>query len=93
MARIAGKTATPHQLLIAGRELFSRHGYNATGIQQITDLAGVPKGSFYNHFDCKETFAVAIIDQYAAELRQFLCRILGSSPEQPLAAISHLFAK
>lgn len=93
MARIAGKTATPHQLLIAGRELFSRHGYNGTGIQQITDMAGVPKGSFYNHFDSKETFAAAIIDQYADELRGFLSRMLGAAPEQPLAAISHLFAE
>lgn len=93
MARIAGKTTTPLQLLTAGRELFSRHGYNATGIQQITDLAGVPKGSFYNHFDSKETFATAIIDQYADELRDFWSRMLRLAPEQPLAAIAYIFAE
>ena len=41
MARTADKTDIPNRLTKAGRELFSRHGYNATGIQQITDHAGV----------------------------------------------------
>jgi len=25
------------------------------GVQEITDAAGVPKSSFYNHFDSKKT--------------------------------------
>ena len=61
MARTPGKTDIPDKLLAAGRELFSQQGYNATGIQQITDLAGVPKGSFYNNIDSKEAFAAAHI--------------------------------
>ena len=36
MARTADKTDIPNRLTKAGRELFSRHGFNATGIQQIT---------------------------------------------------------
>ena len=57
MARTADKTDIPRRLTAAGHELFTRCGYHATGIQQITDQAGVPKGSFYNHFDSKEAFA------------------------------------
>ncbi|KIF83155.1 TetR/AcrR family transcriptional regulator [Noviherbaspirillum autotrophicum] len=91
MARISGKTTIPTQLIAAGRELFSLHGYNATGIQQITDLAGVPKGSFYNHFDSKEAFAAAIIDQYAEQLQQTWELMMSAAPPQPLAAISHAF--
>lgn len=26
-------------------------GYNALGVQEIADAAGMPKGSFYNHFE------------------------------------------
>ncbi|AKJ30834.1 TetR family transcriptional regulator [Caldimonas brevitalea] len=77
--------------MVAGRELFSRCGYNATGIQQITDDAGVPKGSFYNHFESKEAFAAAIIDQYAAETRQAWSRMMERAPAQPVAAISYAF--
>ncbi len=91
MARISGKTTIPTQLIAAGRELFSLHGYNATGIQQITDLAGVPKGSFYNHFDSKEAFAAAIIDQYAEQLQQTWAHMMSAAPAQPLAAISYAF--
>lgn len=93
MARIAGKTNVPNQLLDAGRELFSTHGYHATGIQQITDLAGVPKGSFYNHFASKEAFAAAIIDQYAEELRQDWTEMMRAAPPEPMAAIRYAFAQ
>lgn len=91
MARIAGKSNVPNQLLDAGRELFLTHGYNATGIQQITDLAGVPKGSFYNHFESKEAFAASIIDLYAEELRKNWVDIMSSAPAGPLDAIRHAF--
>jgi TetR/AcrR family transcriptional repressor of nem operon len=33
-------------------------------VQDITDAANVPKGSFYNHFNSKEELAVAALDRY-----------------------------
>jgi len=51
-------------------------GYNGTGIKEIVDAAGVPKGSFYNYFDSKEDFAIQLLNAYAdvscAETEQFL---------------------
>jgi TetR/AcrR family transcriptional repressor of nem operon len=41
-------------------------GYNALGVKEIADAAGMPKGSFYNHFESKEDFAVAAIEKYLA---------------------------
>jgi TetR/AcrR family transcriptional repressor of nem operon len=35
-------------LLNAGPALFHAQGFNAVGIKEITDTAGVPKGSFYS---------------------------------------------
>ncbi len=40
------------------------HGYNHTGIKDITDLIGIPKGSFYNHFKSKEEFGLEVIRDY-----------------------------
>jgi TetR/AcrR family transcriptional regulator, transcriptional repressor for nem operon len=91
MSRTADKTDIPNRLVRAGRELFSRQGYNATGIQQITDHAGVPKGSFYNHFESKEAFAVEIIAQYAAYLQRSWEAMMASAPPQPMAAIRYVF--
>jgi TetR/AcrR family transcriptional repressor of nem operon len=49
-------------ILGSGAELMLRKGYHGTGIQQIVDAAGVPKGSFYNYFRSKEDFALAAME-------------------------------
>lgn len=52
-------------LLQAGMELFLERGYSATGLQDILERAGVPKGSFYHHFGSKEEFGIEMLDRYA----------------------------
>ena len=93
MPRTADKTDIPRRLSEAGYLLFTRLGYNATGIQQITDQAGVPKGSFYNHFDSKEAFAAQIIRNYAAWVDQAWTQCLADAPPDALGAIRHTFAR
>jgi TetR/AcrR family transcriptional repressor of nem operon len=90
--RTADPTDIPERLLAAGLELFLHQGYNGTGIQQITDRAGVPKGSFYNHFDSKEAFAAAIVDRYAEYSERSWKRMMKTAPSEPMAAIRHVFA-
>src|SRR5262249_47253914 len=41
-------------LLDTGLRVLHERGFNATSVQDITEAAGVPKGSFYNHFESKE---------------------------------------
>ncbi|MFI7448846.1 TetR family transcriptional regulator C-terminal domain-containing protein [Nonomuraea sp. NPDC049714] len=53
-----------NEIVTAALEQFHAHGYNAAGVKTITDAAGVPKGSFYNHFDSKETLAVEVLRVY-----------------------------
>lgn len=91
MPRTADKTDIPNRLAAAGYALFNQHGYNATGIQQITDKAGVPKGSFYNHFDSKEAFAAQILRNYSDWVDQAWQRGMANAPASPLAAMRHLF--
>ncbi|MEZ0107652.1 TetR/AcrR family transcriptional repressor of nem operon [Catenulispora sp. EB89] len=57
------------QIVDAAAERFHTHGYNAAGVKDITDAAGVPKGSFYNHFESKEALAVTILDLYGQTRR------------------------
>lgn len=66
------RTDTRDRLLSAGRANIQGRGYAATGVQEITASAGVPKGSFYNHFPSKATLGLAVLDRYwedAAALR------------------------
>jgi TetR/AcrR family transcriptional regulator, transcriptional repressor for nem operon len=93
MPRTADPTAIPERLLDAGLTLFLSQGFNATGIQQITDHAQVPKGSFYNHFASKEAFGAAIVERYAEQMRQSWERMIATAPAAPMAAIRHVFAQ
>lgn len=51
------------RILQAGIEVMYLHGYNGTGVKDIVNAAGIPKGSFYNYFDSKEAFALAALDE------------------------------
>lgn len=93
MARTANKTDIPRRLTEAGYQLFTQCGYHATGIQQITDQAGVPKGSFYNHFESKEAFAAAIIQHYTRWVDSAWDQCLPDAPTAPLATVEHLFTR
>ena len=93
MARTADKTDIPRRLTAAGHELFTRCGYHATGIQQITDQAGVPKGSFYNHFESKEAFAAAIIQHYAQWVDESWERCRSDAPPGAHEAVRHVFTR
>ncbi|MGX1267445.1 TetR family transcriptional regulator C-terminal domain-containing protein [Streptomyces phaeoluteigriseus] len=56
-------------LIDAAVEQFHARGYSATAVKDITDAAGAPKGSFYNHFVSKEALAVVALDRYGATRR------------------------
>lgn len=62
------KSNVRDKLVAVGLELFHTKGYNACGVSDITDAAGVPKGSFYNHFKSKELLALAVLDLYQSYL-------------------------
>ncbi len=48
----------------AALDRFHALGFNACGVQEIVDKAGVPKGSFYNYFKAKELLALEVIAVY-----------------------------
>jgi len=59
-------THSREKLLEKGIELFHQHGYHGTGLTTILEACQVSKGSFYNFFDSKEAYAVAVIEFYQA---------------------------
>jgi TetR/AcrR family transcriptional repressor of nem operon len=58
------RASVKDQIVAAAIETLHRKGFNGTSVQDITDAAKVPKGSFYNHFESKEELAVAALDGY-----------------------------
>lgn len=62
-----GKPSVRDEILFAGLKTLHARGFNATSVQDITQAAGVPKGSFYNHFASKEDLGAAVVEQYSAK--------------------------
>jgi TetR/AcrR family transcriptional regulator, transcriptional repressor for nem operon len=58
------RESVKEQIIAAAVETLHRRGFNGTSVQDITDAAKVPKGSFYNHFASKEELAVEALDRY-----------------------------
>ena len=56
------------RIIRAGAAIMHGQGYAATGLKEILDAAGAPKGSFYHYFPSKEAFALAVIDHYEGML-------------------------
>lgn len=59
-----GRASVRDQLLEASLGVFQSYGFNGASVQDLTDAAGVPKGSFYNHFSGKEDLALAALGLY-----------------------------
>jgi AcrR family transcriptional regulator len=53
--------ATRQALLDAARDLFTRDGYNATGIESIAKSARVTRGAFYHYFADKKALLDAVV--------------------------------
>jgi len=70
-------------LLEAGARTLSKAGFNGCSVQDITDAAGVPRGSFYNHFESKEALGVAVLDRYWSEGACDRLRILSDVDVSP----------
>ena len=84
------KTDTKQKILETGAELIHLKGFNHTGLQEILNAAGVPKGSFYNYFSSKEDFGLQVIDHFAGYYTFISRPILEDPALSPLQKIKRL---
>ena len=71
-------------------ELLHKKGFNAVGISEICERAGVNKGSFYYFFPSKRKLALDVVDSWWHDSREFLEQaLLGEAP--PLDRLRRYF--
>ncbi len=59
------------QLIVdAGIKVFAAHGFHAAKIEEIMDIAGFSKGTFYNYFRSKEALILEILKDKTEEIRE-----------------------
>ena len=85
------QTSTREHLIETGVTLMHKHGYTATGLAEILESAGVPKGSFYHHFSSKEDFALATLARYVSREGQHCEAVLGDANVAPLKRLKRYF--
>jgi len=72
------------KLLDAALNVIRTKGYAATRIEDICEVAGLTKGSFFHHFKSKEDLALAAVEYWAEGTGAFFCSAPYRSLPDPL---------
>jgi TetR/AcrR family transcriptional regulator, transcriptional repressor for nem operon len=81
------KPSNREKILIEGLRVVHLHGFAGASIRDIVHAAGVPQGSFTNHFVSKEAFGLEILDLYLANAREVMRETLCNDSLPPLARL------
>jgi TetR/AcrR family transcriptional regulator, transcriptional repressor for nem operon len=81
------------KILEKGAEIIHLKGYNHTGIQEILNAAGIPKGSFYNYFKSKEDFGLQVIDFFTDLFPGMIADILESESLTPVEKLDTILVR
>ncbi|CAG9621504.1 TetR/AcrR family transcriptional regulator [Sutcliffiella rhizosphaerae] len=60
-------------------ELFAKHGFEATSVQQITEYCGISKGAFYLSFKSKDELIFSMIDYFLLEITTDIDQLVKNS--------------
>ncbi len=67
-------------ILAKGAQVMTRRGYHGTGVLEIVQAAGIPKGSFYHYFASKEDFALQALEHlYQPRLERYQAALFESA--------------
>src|SRR5580658_11313406 len=79
------------KLLDKGSRVVLERGYVGASVRDIVEAAGVPQGSFTNHFESKEAFSLEILDLYFANSRVVIGETLRNDALSPLKRLRAYF--
>jgi TetR/AcrR family transcriptional repressor of nem operon len=64
---VMARASNREKILTEGLRVVHQHGFGGASVRDIVQAAGVPQGSFTNHFASKEAFGLEILDLYYAQ--------------------------
>jgi TetR/AcrR family transcriptional repressor of nem operon len=82
--KVMAKISNRDKILTEGLRVVHRQGFGGASVRDIVQAAGVPQGSFTNHFASKEAFGLEIIDLYLAGGRAVIADTLRNEAMPPL---------
>jgi TetR/AcrR family transcriptional repressor of nem operon len=78
------KISNKDKILANGLQVVLERGYVGASVRDIVEAAGVPQGSFTNHFASKEAFSLEILNIYFAHNRDVIAETLRNEALSPL---------
>lgn len=87
----ARQASNRERLLEEGLRVVHEHGFANASVRDIVQAAGVPQGSFTNHFASKEAFGLEIIDRYFANAHKLVDATLRNDELPPMARLRAYF--
>ena len=78
------KPSHREKLLHVGMQVVHERGFAGASVRDIVQAAGVPQGSFTNHFTSKEAFGLEVIDLYFANSLDTMRETLRNDALPPL---------
>ena len=85
-----GRPSVKEQLVDRTRGVWLERGFEGASVNDLVAAAGVPKGSFYNHFSSKENFAVEHVNRYVPTLA---LESLSNAPGRAVDAVREHFVQ
>jgi AcrR family transcriptional regulator len=76
------KAATRARIVDSARRLFNRFGFEQVSIEQVMSEAGLTRGGFYHHFDCKDALYAEAVASFN-ECNPFRQNLKEHPPESP----------
>jgi AcrR family transcriptional regulator len=85
------RNETVERLLQAAIELFAKHGFANTRVEEITEIADVAKGTFFNYFPSKEHILMHLAGRQVGKIERCLDKTrAGEYPiEDLLRSLAH----
>lgn len=78
------KASNRERILTEGLRVVHEHGFTKASVRDIVAAAGVPQGSFTNHFESKEAFGLEILELYFSRARVNIAETLRNDARPPL---------
>lgn len=75
------RSNTRDVILNVAAQMFAKQGYHGTGLNQIIQESGAPKGSLYYYFQSKEELAIACVKLIQSRLQDKLQEQVLKFPE------------
>ena len=94
--QLVGMTARPNparreRILHEAEQLFFARGLKGVSMDEVAAAAGVKKANLFHYYPSKEALEVAVLDRFAASLRERVAEQFAADTPDPIAAVALMF--